>query len=377
VSRLRLRLDRTTVFIALAAVLLGALYMLAATWVESRFAGVVPSGSTVSVSPQGLSVWHDYLGRLGERPQLLTDFTSLPATGTLVVAGPLETEFSATDLHRVSTWVRAGGRLVLAGDAASQVALGASMTTAGVSGGSAETSSVPPTIPSELSQGVGAIATGSTGGSEFGGPDWVTLFGDGTRSMVVTRRFGTGTVIWLVDSMPVSNAGIGLYDDARFAVRLARAGGGGPVYFDEYHHGLSSQETVWLRLGGGGRTGVVLLLAAALVWLFARGRRIGPAIARVERPAARGSAYIAQLAELYRTAGARAESLQALEDGLARALARRYGGRAAGMARHAVARQALETSAALRQRGRIGTDEFVSTAALLRAARNEVEGGNG
>jgi hypothetical protein len=34
-------------------------------------------------------------------------------------------------------------------------------------------------------------------------------------------------------------------------------------------------------------------------------------------------------------------------------------------------------SVALRERGEIGKTEFVTTAALLRAARNEVEGGNG
>jgi hypothetical protein len=370
-------MDRTTVLIALSAVLLGALYMLAATWVESRFAGVVPSGSAVSVSPAGLSVWHDYLARLGEDPRLLTDFSSLPATGTLVVAGPLESDFTATDLHRLGTWVRAGGRLVLAGEGASQVAIGTQMVPDGLPGSTIEASSVTPTFPSDLSVGVNEIATGPNGGSEFVGTEWVGLFAHGNEAVVATRRLGAGTVIWLTDSTPVSNAGIGLYDDARFAVRLARTGGGGPVYFDEYHHGLNSQESVWTRLGGGGRAGIILLLAAVLVWLLSRGRRTGPAIARIERPAARGSAYIAQLAELYRTAGARAEALQSLEEGLVRAVARRYGGRVEGLARCASARQALETSAALRQRGRIEKTEFVAAAALLRAARNEVEGGNG
>jgi len=374
--RRRFRIDRMTALIALMAILLGVLYMVAATWVESRFAGAVPSGSSLSKSSVGLSAWHDYLADLGERPQLLTDFSSLPATGTLVVGTPLETDFSRGDLTRMSSWVKAGGRVILVGNEAARIAAdvfgGGSNT-----GSSAVASSVAPAFPSPLVGGVGAIATGDSGGSVLNGPAWVPVFADKAGTEVGTRRFGSGEVVWLIDAMPVTNAGIALYDDARFAVRLARAGGSGPLYFDEYHHGLTTQSTAWSRLGAAGRTAVALLFAAVLVLLFARGRRTGPAIARPEVPAARGSAYIAQLASLYRVAGARADALASLEDGLMRVLVRRYGGRGAGLERHARSRAALDASAALRQRGSIDRNEFVTTAAQLRAARNEVEGGNG
>jgi hypothetical protein len=234
---------------------------------------------------------------------------------------------------------------------------------------------VGPAYPSAYAPGISRIAAGS-GRLTVDGPAWVALYGDSIGATLVTRRYGRGEVVWLADVTPVSNDGISRADDARFAVRLALEGGR-PVYFDEYHHGLTSEVGAWTRLGLGGQAALVLILAAVAVLLFARGRRIGPAIERPGVPAARGGAYIAQLAELFRTAGARSEALAALEDGVSRAIARRYGTREAGLARQPGAREALARSVALRRRGRIAKDEFVTTAALLRAARNEVEGGNG
>lgn len=368
------RIDRTTALIALGALLLGALYMVAATWVESRFADIVPSSSSLSKSTTGLSVWHDYLARLGLAPRLLTDFASLPATGTIVAAGPFESPASEADADTLAAWVRAGGRLILVGQDTLDLATGIGELTGDVSADT--TSVVSPVFPSPYTSGVGEIVAGS-GRFTLDAPQWVALFADGHGAAVATRRFGAGEVVWLADVTPVGNTGIGQRDGAAFAVRLAVAGGPGPVYFDEYHHGLSAQATAWTRIGAGGRAALVLLFAAIAVFLLARGRRIGPAIARPELPAARGSAYIPQLAELYRTAGARAEALASLEDGLSRAIARRYGSREAGLSRQTGARESLERSGALRASGRIEKDEFVTTAARLRAARNEVEGGNG
>lgn len=373
-SRLRFpRVDRTTAFIAMGAIVLGAMYMAAATWVESRFADVVTSTSTLSRSGTGLSVWHDYLAALGTRPQLLTDFTALPATGTIVAAAPFETAPRPAEAEALASWVRSGGRLVLIGLDA--IDLAEAMDPPGGDVAADATSVVSATLPGRYAAGVGTIVAGSARLHPTG-PQWVTVYGDEDGAVLTARLLGRGEVVWLADVMPVSNDGIGEQDGARFAVRLALAGAH-PVYFDEFHHGLSSQATAWARLGPGGQAAVWLLLAALAALLFARGRRIGPAIARPQLPEARGSAYISQLATLYRTAGARSEALAGLEDGLTRAIARRYGTKEAGLARQLLAREALAASAALRAMPRIDKDEFVTTAARLRAARNEVEGGNG
>jgi hypothetical protein len=182
--------------------------------------------------------------------------------------------------------------------------------------------------------------------------------------------------VWLADSQAVSNGGIGREDDARLAVLLASQGDR-PIYFDEFHHGFIDEATVWDRLGYGGQAATVLLLAGLAVLVTAHARRIGAPVRPFDEPPARGGAYIGQLAELYRKAGARAEALEALEDGLSRALVRRYGTRAAGLARQPRAAEAVERSAALRARHDIGRDEFLAAAKALRRARMEAEGTHG
>jgi hypothetical protein len=371
--RKRFRIDRATAFIALGALLLGVLYMTAATWVQQHFADTVPSASSLSTSSTGLKVWRDYLDRLGLRPRLLTGFSSLPASSTIVFAGPFEKPPSEAESRRIESWVRGGGRLVIVG-----IDDGGVTGAFGSLGGDVSadaTSRVAPSFPGAYASGISRIAAGS-GRLQPSGTEWVSLYQDADGASIVEGAFGAGHVVWLADSMPVSNNGIGLVDDARLAVQLAAADGM-PIYFDEYHHGVTTEVTWWGLLGAGGRAALLLLVAGALALIVARGRRLGPALARPELPAARGGAYIAQLAELYRTAGARAEALADVEDGLVRALVRRYGDRAGGLSRQPHAREAIETSAALRARGVIGREAFMATAQRLRAARKEVEGGNG
>jgi hypothetical protein len=369
----RLRIDRTTAFIALAAVLLGVLYIAAATWVQGQFADTTPSTSSLSTSPVGLQVWRDYLERLGLDPQSLTDFTSLPASSTLIIATPFENASTPAEADQLRSWIERGGRAVVIGLDDGGLASTVATLTGDVSADT--TSVVTPSFPGPYSAGVSAIAAGA-GRFAVTDPGWVDLYADGQGVSVVTRAVGKGELVRLSDVEPVSNAGIGLRDDAAFAVRLA-AVAGMRIYFDEYHHGVTTEVTAWGLLGPGGQAALVLLVAAALALILARGRRSGPPVAPVTVPAARGGAYIAQLAELYRTAGARAEALADVEDGLVRALVRRYGDRASGLARQPRARQAIEASAALRAQVHIDKQQFVAAAQALRAARKEVEGGNG
>ena len=369
------KVDRATAFIAVGALLLGVLYMTAAAWVDAHFADTTPSTSSLSTSSEGLKVWSDYLTALGLHPSTLTDFSSLPASATIIIAGPFEKPPTAADGKRLAAWVRAGGRAVIVG--LDEGGVSGAIGSLGGDESADDSSVVEPSYPGVYASGVTRILAGA-GRLEPGDDDtaWVDLYHDSNGSSLISRRLGTGEVVWLADVTPVSNDGIGLDDDAALAVRIA-ASGGRAIYFDEYHHGITSEPTAWGRLGSSGQAALVLLVLGVGVFLFAMGRRTGPAIARPQLPAARGGAYIAQLAELYRTAGARAEALASVEDGVVRALVRRYGDRASGLARQPKAREAIEASAALRARGAIRKDEFVAAAQSLRAARKEVEGGNG
>ena len=204
---------------------------------------------------------------------------------------------------------------------------------------------------------------------------WATHMKDISGQVLVSRAVEAGEVIWLAGVFPLSNAGIGEADNARFATLLA--GGPGPVYFDEYHHGFVRGGGVWDRLGGGGRAAAVLAAAALALALTAAARRPGPAIEPLPERAVRRGAYVGALAELYRRAGARAAALRTLEEALRHALVRRWGTEAAGRAAAPAAARALEDSAALRAGAQIARDTFMDSARTLVRARREVEGLDG
>ena len=369
----RIRLDAKTVTaVAVAVVLLGTYWL--AIGLADRFYGFRDrTASTFSQSESGLKVLFRYLDELGYEPRALTAFDELPETGTIVVVadGVLEKPVSDEEAARLRAWVQDGGRVVLVGWQA-RTALGIPVRE--VAPSTSDEATVTPIFPAKETVGVTGIAvdrprlvTDETA--------WVEIAGDGGGSVLTSRALGAGEVVWLADPTPLSNAGIERADNARFAVALATVGG--PVYFDEYHHGFAYGGGIWTRLGAGGQATVVIGSLALLLLLLAYARRVGPPILEPEIPPARTAAYIDSLAELYRKAGARGEALQVVEEGLTRSLARRYGTTALGLARRSDIAAVVEHSAALRARGGISESEFVSVAGRIVRLRREVEGING
>jgi hypothetical protein len=367
------RFDRTTVTVVIAAVLLGAAYWVVVQLAQDFYDTSSPTYSVYNTKTNGLSVYFRYLGELGLSPKVLRNVEDLPKNATIVVVGPFDIQPSGEDTKRFAEWVRGGGRLVLAGSEAGLMLVSTSLT-AGPSSGSAD-SRVSPTSPSVYAQGVRTVAPGGDRLRAVA-PEWVTLFADGEGGVLLSATLGKGEVLWLAGPYAISNAGIGRADNARLAAAMVAASPM-PIYFDEYHHGFTSEATLWTRLGAGGQVAVLLAAFALAALLVARGRRLGPALAPREESPARTAAYISSLAELYRKAGARAEALEALEDGLARALARRHGTVVAGLARRPQASEAIEHSRALRRAHDIARDEFLTAARRLRRARREVEGHRG
>lgn len=363
------RLDTGTLVVIAGAVVLLVLYVAVVALSREFYAVSAPEGSVFSSAPEGTKVLLNYLDELGLEPDTLQSFDELPERGTIVVDAPTPFAKPPTDgeVARVRRWVEEGNRVVLFGRYAGDVA--GESAGPGARGGEAAVQR--PQQPSAWVVGVERLKLGSP---RFlaSDPAWVSHVKDTGGQLLVSRSLGRGEIVWVADGFSASNEGLGDVDNARFVTQLVASDG--PVFFDEYHHGYVKGGGVWSRMTPGGRASTLLLAAALLVALVAWGRRVGPPIPPVAEPVARTGAYVVPLAELYRKAGARAEALEALEDGLARALARRHGSTQAGLARYPSAAAALARSAELRGGGRIDEERFIAMAGEVRRARREVEG---
>ncbi len=370
---------RTRIGLIVAAVALGVLVYAGLVYAARGYYLVTaPPGSVFSGAADGARVWYDYLAALGLKPRIMQQFDQLPATdSTIVMVGPLPRRPSSAESAALFAWVAHGGRLVLVGTdlpSLGGLATAASSTDGVVTGagpGPGGTDFVAPIMPAPFADGVATLTVGP-GRILADGPDWVTHFKDMRGQVVISRAAGAGEVVWLADPHPIANAGIGQADNARFATILAARGG--TVYFDEYHHGYVSGGGLWDRLGDGGRVAVLLAAAALVVALFSAARRLGPPVPELAPPAAHTTEWLGPLAELFRKAGARADALRTLAEGLRRSLAQRYGSLAAGVAAHPEAASAIaDADAACSAADPPSRERFIGIARRLVRARQEVE----
>jgi hypothetical protein len=368
------RIDRRVVVFVGVMVALVVGYGFALGFAEAGALAGAPPGSTFNDRGDGAQVLLSYLGGLGVDVETLRQFEELPGGGTIVLiaAEPLELEATRVEGRRLRSWAEAGGRVVLVGPYARDVFYGTSI---GIDEGPVgREGRMSPVQASAYAQDVEDV---SVGAERLLASDtvWIAHLKDSSGSALASRAIGDGEIVWLASARPATNEGIGEADNARLVTLLAAQSG--PVYFDEYHHGYAQGQGLWRRLGAGGRAAALLGVIAVTIAIAASARRLGPAIPVPDARPARTGAYIAQLAALYRKAGAYEEALTSLADGLKAALARRYGTIEAGRARNEEARDALERVQAVIERDRIEEETFVETARALTRARRDVEGRDG
>ncbi len=128
-------------------------------------------------------------------------------------------------------------------------------------------------VPAPEVRGVGTVQTGIIGSWNDTG-EAVPLLADASgRAVAAVATVGEGRMVLLADVSVLSNGLLDRADNAAFA--LAAAGDRREVVFHEYLHGyvdgggLSTIPVGW-------RWALGLLGVAAVVWLVARGRRLGP-----------------------------------------------------------------------------------------------------
>jgi hypothetical protein len=259
------------VVIGLVAILVGL--NVASRAVDLAYPG--PSGkpaSAYATSQEGLAAFAELLrrdghavARLRERPR---ELELDPARTTLVLAdaGVVE-EVDAKALRR---FVERGGRLLAAGPAFGWLRYLVEPAPVWRPGGPWQQVRVLAPRP-ELSR-IHRIA-GAAGSWEDAGAT-LPLLGDDEAGLLNVARIGVGEAFLLADTGPLRNEALAFGDNAALALGLAGAPERRVAFLERYHgygadSGLAAIPNGWLVTLGG-------MLAAALAFMLARGRRLGP-----------------------------------------------------------------------------------------------------
>jgi hypothetical protein len=224
-----------------------------------------PSGkpsSSLATTPRGFSAWAELAQRNGVRVVALRESlreAELP-DGATVVALDVP-RLPRADARALRDFADGGGRVVAGG-----------------------------TRPDRLLEGLDLSWSPRGPRSATVGDRRLSLAGRGSFDEgVFVRR---GGLALLADSSPLQNARLATADNAAFALDLA---GEGPLLFAEAAHGYGDARGL-AALPGRAKAALLILLAAALALMLARGRRFGPVEPDARELAPPRAAYVDALA---------------------------------------------------------------------------------
>jgi len=238
-----------------------------------------PMSSSYATAPTGLAAYADLLAQAGHRVTQLRDAPAearLDPRSTVVLLDPRLV--GRADGRALRRFLDAGGRLV-AGGAEEPRWLDAVLRRP-PSWSRARTRLARPRAQVPETAGVSRVEAAGPGSWASTG-DARPALGSGGRELLVVAPVGRGRIALLADASPLQNRLLAHADDALLGLELAGPAGR-PVAFVESVHGygrasgLGAIPTSWRFALGG-------LVLAALVLIWARGRRLGPPEA-LERP---------------------------------------------------------------------------------------------
>jgi len=257
--------------------------------------GGAPASSSLSTAADGYAALASLLAGQGHpvtslRPRL--DQAGLVPGTTVVVADAV---VSGPELAALGSFVRSGGRAVLAGDEQEELR---QLVDPAIRWGNAGAASLAEPVggPSPLTAGVGSVQT--TGGIFTAtGRARPVLDSDG-RTVEAEAALGRGEVVMLADSPVWSNQALARSDNALLA--LDAVGAGERVDFAEAGHvtgsGLGALPGPW-------RVALILLFLAWLAWVWSSGRRTLPAVPADPDAAPARILYVESMAAALRRAG--------------------------------------------------------------------------
>jgi hypothetical protein len=282
-----------------------------------------PEHSSSSDAANGTSALRLFAEAMGHPTEVVAGAFAPPASDGLMFVFTPTSPFSSEEAGITADWVRSGGVLVYAseqGDPELDAALGVHRLSTFVAANAAEA-----TTPVVL--GVAHVAGGAYASPLRTGSDQVALVRSGRLPLAYLQRLGSGAVVVMADPLELCNGYLGKADNGRLlADLLGLAAGGGPVAFDEYHHGLTASDLApqaWLLTPWG--AALLWLVVAVFFGLVLRGRRFGPLVARQGQAARAEAEWAVAVGSLLRRTGARAVTLGVLAGATERAVAARTG----------------------------------------------------
>ena len=280
-----------------------------------------PVSSSYATNAQGLAAWSELASRAGHPVAALREplsSTALDPASTLVVLDP--DALLRNDGRNLLAFVRGGGRLIVGGqdpDATLTALFPAPPQWTGTSA----TLAAPTRAGALLLPGVATVRSAGAGAWTQTDGDRVLLADAGGQPLLLARRVGAGQLLLLADASPLQNAYLAAADNAQFALALAGPARR-PLVFAESVHGYGTSRGL-AALPAGFQVALAGLGLAGLLWVFARGRRLGPPDALPELNVPARAAYVHALALLLRRAAPPGELVPTLRRAADRELAAR------------------------------------------------------
>jgi hypothetical protein len=279
-----------------------------------------PTSSSYATGADGDAALATLLTRAGHRvvrERVTPHAAQLGPGDTAVVLDP--PFVLAEDIEALGTFVRDGGRLVASPGASNW--LRRAVPNGPVDGAAGVVDAHPLAPLPELSAVRTVEAAGENAWAAARGT--LPVVGDARGSIVVAAHPGAGRAWLLADATPLQNAYLGRADNAQLALALVGPARRRVVFFETYHgYGRSSGLAA---IPGSWQRALLLAAGAALLFMFARARRLGPPEddARPFAPARRE--YVDALAATLARSRDRQAALAPVRDELRARIARRSG----------------------------------------------------
>jgi hypothetical protein len=267
---------RTIVWLVVIGIVIVVAMNLLARGLDGAVGGREPGGadgSSYATQNAGLAGFTELLTWYGHDVRRIRgdlEDSSLSSGETVILADPGDA-LSVADADALRSFVRSGGRLLLAGvdpAAAARIVDDPPETRLGAV--------TYRQFAPELDGLRRVVAAGSQSYVDNG--DAEVLARNGNRVLAQSQRLGAGEVVLLADISVITNAYLARADNA--ALGLSLAGDDGRIVFLEGVHGYKKAGE-----DGGGMSAIpsrwkyalLVFAAAAIVFAWARGRRLGPA----------------------------------------------------------------------------------------------------